>query len=102
PADTHELDTLTRLSRRSGMLLTLDELLPFVTPPTSAVSRRLRRETARTRPAPEELQRPGSLLLGINLHAGRVAEVWLQPDHRTRHMHLVGASGTGKSTLLFN
>ena len=98
----HERDILERTSHRAGMLLNVAELIPFIALPTAAVSRRLRRETARTRPAPEDLQRQGSLLLGENPHAGRVAEVWLRPDHRTRHMHLVGASGMGKSTLLFN
>ena len=98
----HERDILERTSHRAGMLLNVAELIPFISLPTAAVSRRLRRETARTRPAPEDLQRQGSLLLGENPHAGRVAEVWLRPDHRTRHMHLVGASGMGKSTLLFN
>ncbi len=99
---SHERDILERTSHRAGMLLNVSELIPFISLPTAAVSRRLRRETARTRPAPEDLQRQGSLLLGENPHAGRVAEVWLRPDHRTRHMHLVGASGMGKSTLLFN
>lgn len=98
----HENDVLDRTSHRAGMLLNVAELIPFIDLPTSAISRRLRRQTARTRPAPEELQHPGSLQLGTNLHAGRDAAVWLTPSHRTRHMHLVGASGTGKSTLLFD
>ncbi len=29
-------------------------------------------------------------------------EVRLSAEQRTRHMHIIGASGTGKSTLLFN
>src|SRR5439155_21995134 len=28
--------------------------------------------------------------------------VRLSPEHRTRHCHIIGTSGTGKSTLLFN
>ena len=98
----HETDIVERTSHRSGMLLNVAELTAFIGFPTAAVARRIRRQTARTRQAPEELRRPGSLLLGENPHAGRVEEVWLRGDHRTRHMHLVGASGTGKSTLLFN
>jgi hypothetical protein len=98
----HENDILDRTSHRSGMLLNADELISFIAFPTAAVSRRLRRQTARTAPATEELRRQGSLLLGANPHAGRSFEVWLRPDHRTRHMHLIGASGMGKSTLLFN
>jgi len=98
----HEEDILLRASRRTGMLLNADELIGLLAFPTTAVSRRLRRDTARSHPVPEELRRRGSLLLGANLHAGRMEPVWLTPDHRVRHMHLVGASGTGKSTLLFN
>ena len=101
-AEAHENDILDRTSHRSGMLLNVDELISFISFPTAAVSRRLRRQTASTRQAPEELRGEGSLLLGENPHAGRVEGVWLQPHHRTRHMHLIGASGTGKSTLLFN
>jgi hypothetical protein len=102
PASDHEDDILHRLSRRSGMLLSVEELIPLLTLPTAAVSRRLRRDTAHTRPAPDSAARAGSLLLGDNRHAGTVREVRLTPEQRVRHTHLIGASGTGKSTLLFN
>ncbi len=101
-AGDHEEDILLRASRRTGMLLNAAELTSLLAFPTAAVSRRLRRDTARSHPVPEELRHRGSLLLGANLHAGRMEPVWLTPEHRVRHMHLVGASGTGKSTLLFN
>jgi len=29
-------------------------------------------------------------------------EIRLTPDQRVHHTHIIGASGTGKSTLLFN
>ena len=38
--------------------------------------------------------------LGTNEHEGEVAEVRLSTDAKTKHVHVVGASGTGKSTLL--
>ncbi|MEI6561381.1 MAG: type IV secretion system DNA-binding domain-containing protein [Verrucomicrobiota bacterium] len=101
PSD-HEDDLLSRLSRRSGMILNLDELTRFLTLPTASVSRRLRRNTAKSQPAPAATCHSGSLILGENLHAGVAAEVRLAPEQRVRHMHLIGASGTGKSTLLFN
>jgi hypothetical protein len=44
----------------------------------------------------------GGILLGHNLHAGQMAEVRLSPEQRVRHTHIIGASGTGKSTLLYN
>lgn len=101
PSD-HEEDILSRLSRRSGMLLNLDELARFLILPTASASRRLRRNAAKSQPAPAATRHAGSLILGENLHAGVAAEVRLTPEQRVRHMHVIGASGTGKSTLLFN
>ncbi|MEI8233301.1 MAG: type IV secretion system DNA-binding domain-containing protein [Verrucomicrobiota bacterium] len=98
----HEDDILSRLSRRSGMLLNLDELTRFLILPTAAASRRLRRNTIKTQAAPAIARHGGSLVLGDNLHAGVMSEVCLAPEQRVRHMHCIGASGTGKSTLLFN
>lgn len=102
PTREHEADILNRLSRRSGMLLSLDELIPLLTLPTTANSRKLRRETKRTNTAPQVLRNGGVLSLGTNTHAGTTNEVFLLPEHRVRHMHVIGASGTGKSTLLLN
>ncbi|MEK0451124.1 MAG: hypothetical protein RL088_3392 [Verrucomicrobiota bacterium] len=102
PMREHEADILNRLSRRSGMLLSLDELIPLLTLPTTANSRRLRRETKRTNTAPQVLHDGGAVSLGTNTHAGTTNEVFLLPEHRVRHMHVIGASGTGKSTLLLN
>src|SRR5271155_3608743 len=45
---------------------------------------------------------PGGLVLGENIHAGKSLTVALSPEQRVRHCHIIGASGTGKSTLLFN
>jgi hypothetical protein len=102
PGIDHEADLLARLSRRSGMLLNMEELACFVTLPTAAVSPKLLRDTERTAPAPQRAEQRGGLLLGANLHAGARTEVRLAPEERVRHMHVIGASGTGKSTLLFN
>jgi hypothetical protein len=102
PPRDHEEDILLRQSRRCGMLLNLEELTHFLTFPTATTSKRLRRETTKTHPAPKTPTQDGSILLGTNLHAGTVNEVRLTPEQRTRHCHIIGASGTGKSTLLFN
>jgi hypothetical protein len=45
----------------------------------------------------------GALILGVAhpLHAPRdAAQFWLTSDQRARHMHVVGASGTGKTKAL--
>jgi hypothetical protein len=102
PFADHVEDVLARQSRRSGMLLNSDELIGFVHLPGSAVrSPSLQRETDKTKSAPT-IARHGNALLGHNVHAGQTVEVRLSAEQRTRHTHIIGASGTGKSTLLFN
>ena len=102
PFEVHIEDVLCRQSRRSGMLLNSDELIGFVHLPSSAVrSPVFQRQTTKTKAAPAIVRRNG-LLLGTNDHAGETIEVRLSAEQRTRHTHMIGASGTGKSTLLFN
>jgi hypothetical protein len=102
PFENHIEDVLQRQSRRSGMILNSDELTGFVHLPSSAVrSPVFQRQTNKTKAAPM-IARHGNALLGSNEHAGQAVEVRLSPEQRTRHCHIIGASGTGKSTLLFN
>ena len=103
PVDEHVEDVCHRQSRRSGMILNRDELAGFVHLPTDAVqSPKLRRAIQKTRGAPASALEAEGLVLGHNGHAGRSLPVSITPDERARHMHVIGASGTGKSTLLFN
>ncbi|TAK97569.1 MAG: hypothetical protein EPO07_13065, partial [Verrucomicrobia bacterium] len=103
PFETHEEDVLRRQTRRSGMILTSDELLGFVHLPSAEVSSpKLIRQVAKTKAAPVSFQATNGLLLGHNSHAGRTVEIRLSPDQRVRHAHLIGVHGTGKSTSLFN
>ncbi|MCE9608859.1 MAG: type IV secretion system DNA-binding domain-containing protein [Chthoniobacter sp.] len=102
PMSDHEDDILDRLSRRSGMLLSLEELIPLLTPPVAATARRLRRETGGTHAAPGIQLGSGTLSLGMNTHAGATKEIFLSPEHRVRHTHVIGSSGTGKSTMLLH
>lgn len=103
PFEDHVEDVWRRQSRRSGMILNQDELLALVHLPTAAVhSAKLARELTKTHAIPKTALAKSGLLLGFNRHAGKEVEVRLSPDERVRHMHVIGASGTGKSTLLFN
>lgn len=103
PFAEHDGDVLRRQSRRSGMLLNADELVGFVHLPTSAVrTPKLRRERLRTSPGPPSATASTGVLLGHNRHAGVTQAIRLTPEQRVRHLHIIGASGTGKSTLLFN
>jgi len=103
PFDLHIEDVLRRQSRRSGMLLNSSELVGFVHFPSVDVrSPKLERYTVKTKRAPQVATRHDGLYLGDNLHNGEAVSVALSPEQRVRHTHIIGASGTGKSTLLFN
>jgi hypothetical protein len=97
-----ESDLLRRTSHRSGMLLSAGELVGLAHPPSaSLVSSKLVRRMRKTKAAPPEaINQP--ITLGVNEHAGRSLAVGLTADERMRHMQVVGASGTGKSTLLLD
>jgi len=103
PLTEHIEDVLHRQTRRTGMLLNSDELIGFVHLPATAVrSPIFQRQTTKTKSAPQITRLGSGLLLGENEHAGQTVAVRLSAEQRTRHAHIIGASGTGKSTLLFN
>lgn len=96
----HEADLLDRATHRSGMLVSSAELSALVHLPTAGVETEdLRASTSRTKAAPAILQ-SGEVVLGENVHRGRSTTVHLRSSDRLRHTHLIGATGTGKSTLL--
>jgi Type IV secretion-system coupling protein DNA-binding domain len=98
----HEVDLLLRRSHRGGMLLNSDELGTLVHLPSSAVREPKLRQAARPSRAAPNLVLGQGAVLGINDHAGEQRTVRLSADQRIRHVHALGASGTGKSTLLLN
>lgn len=103
PLDIHIPDILLRQSRRPGMLVNRDELLGLVHLPSSDIKTpKLIRQAERSKAAHPSAIRSAGLILGENEHVGTVHTVGLSPTDRARHVHLIGASGTGKSTLIFN
>jgi hypothetical protein len=103
PFNEHIEDLLRRQSRRTGMLLNSDELIGLVHLPGSAVrSPTLQRDTGRTKAAPRIVRHETGLLLGHNNQSGEIVPVRIAPGQRVYHTHIIGATGTGKSTLLFN
>jgi len=103
PDDEHIADVIRRQSRRSGMLLNSDELIGFVHLPSSAVrSPALTRDSGKTKAAPANVRNKTGLFLGNNVHFDESIPVRLTKEQRLRHTHIIGATGTGKSTLLFN
>ncbi len=102
PDDVHVEDVLRRQTHRSGALLNSEELVSLVHPPSTSVQAlRLTREHRRTKAVPKALL-GYELCLGENTHGGTTLPVTIGQEQRLRHTHVVGASGTGKSTLFLN
>lgn len=100
PESEHAEDIVTRRTWRSGMLLSSAELAGLVHLPSKGVdAEELRDLDQSTKAVPSELT-DGEIRLGLNRHRDRENEVWLRAQDRMRHVHLIGATGTGKSTLL--
>jgi len=98
----HAGDLLARTSHRSGMLLNLEELTTLAHMPDAAIRvAKLKRVATKTKAMPD-LTRGHDFALGLNTHGGKENQVTLSLQHRLRHMHLIGASGTGKTTLMLN
>ena len=98
-----EVDLLARTTHRSGMLLSLLELASLVHLPGESLQvGALARVRTSTNRAPESVRKAEGVLLGENEHRAETVEIHLPLEARLRHMHVVGASGTGKSTLLVN
>jgi hypothetical protein len=97
--DPH-LDLLTRLSHRSGMLLGLDELSSLVHLPSASVQSKALVGRAGLRSHALQAAEERGLYLGVNRHAGSEKPVYLTLDRARRHVHVIGASGSGKSNLL--
>ena len=98
----HEADLLNRQTHRSGMILNSEELSCLVHLPSASLrSEKLVRDSRKKRPAPT-LAVGHELILGENDYRGKKTEVTLSPDQRVKHTHIIGVSGTGKSTLVLN
>lgn len=98
----HEEDLLSRTSHRGGMLLSTNELVSLVHLPSASVRvPQLERKRRKSKAAPSSVV-GHELVLGENRHAGKTVTVTLSEDQRSRHVYVLGASGTGKSTLLLN
>jgi hypothetical protein len=92
-------DVLLRQSRRAGMILNARELATFVHYPQSIRSKKLEHLKGKTKRAPE-IAWGHDFCLGTNRHQDFEGIVTLNSTQRLKHMHVIGATGTGKSTLL--
>lgn len=95
-------DVILRQTHRLGMLLNARELATLVHFPSHSIhSEKLVRSVTRTKRAPVIAQ-GHSFVLGRNINQNKEITVSLSEGQRMRHMHIIGATGTGKSTLLLN
>ncbi len=100
--DTRLDDILNRESHRTGMLLNTDELsclLHF--PSENIVSKKLNASNRKTYKVPS-IARNNEFILGTNNHNGVSVGVTFATEDRLKHTHIIGATGTGKSTLIAN
>ena len=100
--DWHETALLARVSLRTGVLLSLDELTGLVHLPDQSVRHAALLRTERRTKVLPAIGRGHAFVLGDNLHAGVREPVSVAIDERLAHTVIAGASGTGKSTLLVN
>ena len=95
-------DVYLRRSRRIGMLLNSRELVNLVHLPSARIgSKKLVREIKKTKEAPS-ITEGHPFVLGINEHQGIAKEISESIQQRLKHTHIIGATGTGKSTLLLH
>lgn len=93
-------DIYLRESHRLGMLLSSDELITLLHFPSESIqSKKLFKSTRKTTPVPSIAQNK-KMILGSNTHENETTPVTYGIDDRLKHTHIIGATGTGKSTLL--
>lgn len=93
-------DLFLRQSHRLGMLLSADELATLLHfPSESIVSKKLFHTPRKTIEVPTIAQNKKTIL-GQNTHNSIITDVTYNIDARLKHTHIIGATGTGKSTLL--
>ncbi|HEV8663704.1 MAG TPA: type IV secretion system DNA-binding domain-containing protein [Candidatus Methylomirabilis sp.] len=85
---------------RRPYLLSVPELAQIATLPGSASIPGLERAAATTVPAPRELPRDGKVLGIADHHAGIERAAAISVEDARHHIHVIGETGTGKSTLL--
>lgn len=95
-------DIISRESHRLGMLLNVDELISLLHFPSENItSKKLFTASRRTTETPA-IALEKAFVLGNNNHNGVTERVSFGLEDRLKHTHIIGATGTGKSTLIAN
>lgn len=98
----HTAAILERESFRTGMVVSLDELLGLVHLPDSSVRHEGFVRVAERAKALPANAKEHELVIGTNDYRGTQTTATLASSDRLQHVMIAGASGTGKSTLLVN
>lgn len=95
-------DIFFRQSHRLGMLLNLDELVSIIHFPSDTIVSSKMSYSARKTKAVPQIAIDKEFTIGENFHDGIRLPVTFSSDDRLKHVHIIGATGTGKSTLVAN
>jgi hypothetical protein len=100
--NTRVSDIILRQSHRLGMILNTDELITLLHFPSESIhSQKLFASKRKTKEVPS-IAKDKEYILGENIHNGIKEQVSISIEDRLKHTHIIGATGTGKSTLLSN
>lgn len=100
--ETRVNDLHLRQSHRLGMLLNADELVNLLHFPSEEVQvDKLFKQARKTKALPA-IAKGKELTLGANSHHGHTVPVTAGVQERMKHTYVIGATGTGKSTLLLS
>lgn len=96
--ESHLENVTQRGTNRLGMIMNSQELSSFIHFPYSP---KLIDSREKTKAIPDILI-GNKYFIGINYHNGIEKKVTLNDEQRLRHTHIIGATGTGKSTFISN
>lgn len=100
--NNHLRNVFLRCSNRLGFIVNTKELSHFLHYPNRTIlSPKLGLQGGKTKKLPKEAINQ-KYIVGINEHNGILSKVSLNDEMRLRHTHIIGATGTGKSTLIAN
>jgi hypothetical protein len=100
--NTRISDVYYRQSHRLGMLLNTDELVNLLHFPSEHIQSKKLSGSHRKTIATPDIAKGRVFVLGNNTHAGMTDIVSVGIDDRLKHTHIIGGTGTGKSTLIAN
>ena len=100
PYEFHFNNLYRRISNRCGFILNSHELSSLIHYPNQTIiSTKFGDLRNKTKAVPTEYTISGCSI-GHNVHHGATVDVCIPHEARLKHTHIIGATGTGKSTLL--